>query len=101
MSRQFRSNEAIDLPWKELPPKGLGNLINEYNSYLRAYKIGECSVIVTREYGKWHMSIAHPNRYPTWDECAQARYKAIPDNIWMAMILPPSGRYINMNTNCF
>lgn len=71
------------------------------NSYFRRYSLGECSVIVTREYGKWHLSIAHPHRYPTWDEIAEARYRLLPDGIVVAMILPPKQFYINIHRNCF
>ena len=66
-----------------------------------AYRWGDCTVIVTREYGEWHLSIAHPDRFPTWDECAVARYRLIPDGVTMAMILPPRRAYVNIHRNCF
>jgi hypothetical protein len=114
--QRFRSNNpapapanptpADQLPWREVPPERLGGktlemLLNERNGYLRVYALGECSVIVTREDDRWHMSIAHPRRYPTWDEVATARYRAIPANTWMAMMLPPPERYVNVHSNCF
>lgn len=71
------------------------------NSYFRRYSLGECSIIVTREYGTWHLSIAHPKRYPAWDEIAEARYRLLPDDIVVAMILPPKSAYINIHPNCF
>jgi len=101
--RPFRTdNAAAALHWAEMPPPdSLGReLINSANSYLRVYRLGECRVIVTREYGEWHLSISHPGRYPTWDEVAQARYKAIPKNIWMAMMLPPPEHYVNLHERC-
>lgn len=74
-----------------------------------------CSVIVGREPAKdskglvlpqsalllWHISIAHPDRYPTWDEIADVRYKLIPDDVTMAMLLPPPGEYVNLHEHCF
>ena len=49
----------------------------------------------------WHLSISHPHRYPTWDEIADARYELIPDDVTMALLLPPPGRYINTHDTCF
>jgi hypothetical protein len=105
--RPFRSNQnPVKLPWREVPVDLLDSrarrmMVNEANAYLRAYRLGECSVIVTRELGKWHLSIAHPRRYPTWDEVAQARYNALPAKLWVAMILPPPAHYVNVHEFCF
>jgi hypothetical protein len=69
---------------------------------IMAYRLGECTVIVTRDRGvEWHLSITHHSRYPTWDEIAQARYRCLPDDIWVAMYLPPASDYVNVHPNCF
>jgi hypothetical protein len=62
---------------------------------------GRLTVMVSRDDGKWHMSVSHPTRYPTWDEIRDARYEFIPDEITMAMFLPPRDQYINVHENCF
>jgi hypothetical protein len=49
----------------------------------------------------WHLSISHPARYPTWDEIADVRYKLVPDDVTMAMLLPPRDEYVNAHDNCF
>jgi hypothetical protein len=49
----------------------------------------------------WHLSISCPHRYPTWDEIFHARYDLLPDNITVAMLLPPSKEYVNLHRNCF
>ncbi|MGJ3241139.1 MAG: DUF7694 domain-containing protein [Anaerolineae bacterium] len=41
------------------------------------------------------LSVNHPNRYPTWDEIVHIRYQLVPDDLDMAMLLPPIGEYIN------
>ena len=61
--------------------------------------------------GGWHLSISHhrslvdpftkrfvPGRIPTWEEIRDARYDLIPDDVTMAMLLPPSGEYVNLHT---
>lgn len=96
--------DAKSLKLKEIqPPEKLMQvmLVPNVNTYLRTYTLGECSVMTTREYGKWHLSISHPKRYPTWDECAEARYRTLPDEAYMVMALPPRDMYININKNCF
>jgi len=49
----------------------------------------------------WHLSISHPDRYPTWDEVADARYELVPDQVTMAMLLPPKADYLNLHQHCF
>lgn len=75
--------------------------LNAVNSYYRRYSLGDCSIVVTREYGTWHLSIAHPRRYPTWDEIAEARYRLLPKSITAAMLLPPMEEYVNLHRFCF
>lgn len=67
----------------------------------RAYMMGNCSVIVSLSGAGYHMSIARPDRYPSWDEVSKARYALIPDNVTMAMMLPPQSEFINIHSNCF
>lgn len=71
----------------------------------KAYRRGAFTVFVGQEWdGKrtaWHLSIAHPTRYPTWDEIVAARYELVPDNVTMAQLLPPSHEYVNVHRNTF
>lgn len=98
----FRSNAAEVGRWREVAndPAAERRMIDADNSYLRTYSLGGCSVLVTKEFGEWHMNIAHPSRYPTWDEVATARYNAIPDGVTMAMLLPPKDEYVNIHSFC-
>lgn len=68
----------------------------------RAFRMGQCTIFLGTIPGQGlHMSIAHPTRYPTWDEIADARYALIADEVTMAMVLPPSDEYVNVHPNCF
>jgi hypothetical protein len=49
----------------------------------------------------WHVSISTPYRNPTWEEIRQARYDLVPDDVTMAMLLPPREEYINLHQFCF
>ena len=67
----------------------------------RAWRYGRCYVIAGIEAGKWHMSISRPDKYPGWDEIREARYRFVPEEVTMAMLLPPRGQYVNLHENCF
>ena len=67
----------------------------------KAFQWGVVRVLVGIEPAGWHMSISTPNRYPTWDEIKQARYDFVPDEVTMAMILPPKSEYVNLHNFCF
>ena len=68
------------------------------------YKMGQCNIFISAPYpeqDEWHMSIACDHRYPTWDEIAKARYSLIPNDVTMAMVLPPQEEYINIHSYTF
>lgn len=67
----------------------------------RAFAVGPCRVIVGVEAGRWHLSISHPRRYPTWDEIREARYTLCPSGIDMVMHLPRVEDYVNLHPNTF
>ena len=94
-------------------PDALRHLEGQHAAFLSD---SGCSVIVAYEPAKaapqgiwlppherliFHLSIAHGDRYPTWDEVADARYKLIPEDVTMAMLLPPPGEYVNRHEHCF
>lgn len=70
-------------------------------STVEVHQVGPCRVFVAREDGRWHLSIAHPERLPTWDEVKEARYKHLPDKMMVAMFFPPKEDYVNYHPFCF
>lgn len=71
----------------------------------RQFKMGKVTILLSPplESVGWHMSISHPDRYPTWDEVAKAWYELVPDsdNRVGKMILPKREDYINIHNFCF
>jgi hypothetical protein len=69
---------------------------------VRRLRLDECTILVAREpLGpngelRWHLSISHPSRYPSWDEIKVARYTLTPPEITMSMLLPPLDEYVNV-----
>jgi hypothetical protein len=68
---------------------------------VRAFILGGCTVLVTRSLERWHLSINHRDRYPNWDEIAEAVHRILPRGVWMALHAPPVRDYINIRSNCF
>jgi len=65
------------------------------------YKLGVCNVCVSKDDGKWHISISHPSRYPRYEEIKESRYEFTPDEATMAMIFPSKSEFVNVHPNCF
>ncbi len=101
----FRERAPLALREVPAPPDAeaafLGVRGGLRNDYVRFYTLGECKILVTKEGGRWHLSISHPRRYPTWDEIAEARYRILPREIHAAIPLPPESEYLNLARNCF
>lgn len=68
---------------------------------------GQLRAIVTIDLGLWHLSVSfidhkgRPSRYPTWDELADARYQLMPDDITVAMLMPPPGEFVAVHDSTF
>lgn len=64
-----------------------------------------CFVIVTdepHEYGMVrHASIAHPWRYPTWDEIVSVRDRFFGPQTECVMFVPRRSEYVNLQPNAF
>jgi hypothetical protein len=59
------------------------------------------SVLLTRTLAcGYHLSVAHTDRLPTWDEVRDARYAVVPNEHAMALLLPPRDEYVNVHEHC-
>lgn len=85
-------------------------LDTKVRTFQKNLKDGRLTVLISRDDGFLHMSISHridtrqgpkPGRYPTWDEIKEARYKFCPDEVTMAMYLPPKSEYVNVHETTF
>jgi hypothetical protein len=105
VSPLIRGNEG---QWAQIVRDGL---LGSGALAVECYVMGECSVVVAREPFKrgeyrWHLCIACPTRYPTWDEIKTARYSVseLADVPLMAQLLPlVEGRdeWVDVHENCF
>ena len=49
----------------------------------------DCRISITIDNGKWHLSISKQRSLPTYNELKEARYKYLPNEVYMAQIFPP------------
>lgn len=84
---------------KEIPTPPLIKAMLEPDA--KTYEMEGLRIIIGTVDGKYHMSVSHEHRYPTWDEMTYLRYALIPNERTMAMIMPPKEEYVNLHTNCF
>jgi hypothetical protein len=66
----------------------------------RAFRMGGCHILVSRQKVGWHLSVSHPERLPTWEEMRDARYTLVPDQATMVLLLPPKSEYVNVHEFC-
>jgi hypothetical protein len=107
---------ATQSNWTEVPvPDALRHVLAPGSRvFQRNLEDGHLSVILSRESTGWHLSISHrrsivdpftgrpaAGRYPTWDEIRDARYDLLPDDLTMAMMLPPRAEYVNLHSTTF
>ena len=80
-------------------------------TFEKEVKTGRLTVMIAKEGGFEHLSIAHSTtvagpdgkhdhgRYPTWDEIKEARYRFMDHSINVAMLLPGKGEPLCRFTN--
>ncbi len=51
--------------------------------------------IVSRDMGRWHMSVSHRDRVPTWGELGEARDALLPADLHFMVPHPPRRYWLN------
>lgn len=87
-----------DVPW----PPAMLQAVAMGSRPVRCCRInGWMTCFINIEMGLYHLSLAHPRRYPTWDEIKAVRYALLPDERTFALLFPPMAQYVNLHPNCF
>lgn len=64
---------------------------------MKVYKQGRCTIMISVDNGLYHLSISTPNALPSYKEMKEARYRYLPDDIYMAEIFPPRDEFVNLH----
>jgi hypothetical protein len=57
-------------------------------------------VIANREHGEWHISVSHPDRYPSWDELRDVAWALHPERQFKVIVPPVGQPYTNAHYFC-
>lgn len=70
----------------------------------RADRRGKLTVMVDSPFdgndGRFHLSIAHPSRLPTWAEVKDARVRFLPAELHFCVPFPPRRYWLNAHEFC-
>lgn len=88
-----RTPRQSPIEWERMPTPSFLGEAKVYESF----PDGDLRCIVGKEGGRWHLSMSHRSRYPSWDEMADARYRFIPNRAQMAMLAPPREEFVNVH----
>jgi hypothetical protein len=61
------------------------------------HRLRMLSAIRSQDEGRWHLSVAHVSRIPTWEGLGHARDHLIPADVWMMVPHPPRRYWLNLN----
>lgn len=87
----------------EMPMRYLAEMAATGCHDMKAFQRGPIRAIISQNGPErlWHISISCEHRYPSWEELKKTRYDLLPDEITVAMYLPPKAEYVNVHSNCF
>jgi hypothetical protein len=64
------------------------------------FRFKKCTVMVSIDNGKWHLSISKHNASPSYKEIKAARYYYVPNDVTMAQLFPPEEEFVNLQPYC-
>lgn len=91
MTRRRRQRiDYLTIPVPQDMRKALRELDPTMAENVRAYRMSECDVVVSRsQRSGWYMAIRHAKRSPTWGEIYTARRLFVASGVVLAIILAP------------
>lgn len=88
--------------WREIPAPDFVKAACPTTAWVKGHCRVFYSIMEPHSGTLWtHVSIACPDRYPTWEEILDARYTFFTDEEEVFQRLPPKKVYLNVHPNCF
>jgi hypothetical protein len=75
----------------------IGNPKGPLDAETFIHRAKQLSAIRSVDMGRWHLSVAHRERVPTWGELGFARDALIPADVWMMVPHPPREFWLNLD----
>ena len=64
-----------------------------------AWQRGPLRAIRGHEGGRWHLSVSHRERIPSWREIGEVRDALLPKDVWLCVPHPPREYWMNIHPN--
>lgn len=96
MSEVDRGSGLLHVPKSSIPV----NLPSDTD----AYRMGKLTVFCGPEAAagesRWHLSVAHPDRLPEWEEIKYLRRRLLPEDKFFCLPWPPEEFWLNVHNYC-
>jgi hypothetical protein len=83
---------GTEADWERVASPGYGELFRHRAKSLAAIRSRDA---VPGTAGRWHLSVSHRDRVPTWGELGFARDCLLPADVWLMVAHPPRRYWIN------
>lgn len=89
-----------ELKWARVPDQYIRELLVSCPT-MEAYARNDgLRVLVSKDAGRWHLSVSRNDRLPSWLELVECRYRFVPDEVYMVQCLPPRDFWVNEHEFC-
>ena len=61
------------------------------------FRMGRCNVIVTKDDGRWHLSISTHDASPSYKELKEAKEKFLPLHLTYGQLFVPEDQHVNLH----
>ena len=61
------------------------------------FRMGRCNVIVTRDAGRWHMSVSTHSASPSYKELKAAKEQFLPPDLTYGQLFVPEEQHVNLH----
>jgi hypothetical protein len=83
-------------PWQRVPTATHPDMPPDAETFINATR--GLAAIRSRELGRWHLSVSHRDRIPTWGELGYARDTLLPADVWLMIAHPPRAYWLNYDS---
>ncbi len=91
-----RLPRVVPASWRQIERRGDGAMYVQSATRLSLIVAGE-----EHDGRRWlHMSMAHPDRLPTWPELVDAKEIFVGREEYAVQVIPPRSRYVNQHPFC-
>ena len=99
MSYDIRLTDPAMKQWKPAPLTWaeIDNPLAPVNASTWRHLTAPLLALTSVDHGRWHMSVSHRDRIPTWTELGDARDALLPPDLFFMLPHPPRRYWLNLD----